>query len=113
MLTTTRAPESIRRGKSCCAQCSMPGPCSPTLLIIPPGVSCTLGAGLPGQGSALKRLDDNCAETRQIDIPAEFVTVTSSARRGHDRVGKRQRANPGREVDRRSLAPLTTVRPES
>src|SRR3546814_17194896 len=34
----------------------MPGPCSPTLLIIPAVVSCTRIGGLPAQGSAARDL---------------------------------------------------------
>ena len=59
MLATTSAPASMRAGRSSSSQDSVPGPCSPTLLIIPAAASrsgCRRGAGLPGQGLSLRDL---------------------------------------------------------
>ena len=50
MLATTVAPVASTAGSSCSRHAATPGPWRPTLLIIPDGVGCTLGAGFPGQG---------------------------------------------------------------
>ena len=52
MLATTRTPAARSAGNCSAAQAATPGPCRPTLLIIPAGVASTRGAGFPGQGSA-------------------------------------------------------------
>ena len=48
---TTRAPVSSSGGRSSASHARTPGPCNPTLLIIPPVVSCTRSGGLPAHGS--------------------------------------------------------------
>ena len=56
MLATTRAPEATRAGRSSSSQALTPGPWRPTLLIIPAGVACTRGGGLPSHGSGCNDL---------------------------------------------------------
>ncbi len=52
MLATTVAPVASSGGSSSRSHTSTPGPWRPTELSMPPWVSCTRGAGLPGHGSA-------------------------------------------------------------
>ena len=55
-------------GSSSASQASTPGPCRPTLLSIPAGVSCTRGAGLPAQGSADSDFTTTAPSVAEVDV---------------------------------------------
>src|SRR5260221_11334116 len=63
MLATTRALARSSAGSWCSSHASIPGPFSPTLLIMPAAVSCTRGGGLPAQGDG----DNDLTTTAPID----------------------------------------------
>ena len=83
---TIRAPVAASGGRSCAIHASTPGPCRPTLLIIPATVSCTRSAGLPSHGRGGQRLDHDGAEGSEVHVRSQLGAVAGRARRGHDRV---------------------------
>ena len=76
-----------------------PGPCRPTLLIIPPVVSCTRSGGLPAHGSADSDFTTTAPSAAEVDVGRQLGAVAGRARRGEDRVGQRHRPDRGGQVD--------------
>src|SRR3546814_10927026 len=96
----------------------MPGPCSPTLLIIPAVVSCTRIGGLPAQGSADRDLTTTAPneersryELSSAPCPAVPEAVMTGFGRTTDpiRVAMSAPADIGPE----SRAPITRVLPRA
>ena len=82
--TTARAPRESSHGRSRCTNTSMPGPCKPTVLSTPLGVSAIRGAGQPARGSTvtdlvttapIRAMSKNRASSRPA--PAHPAAVTT------------------------------------
>ena len=105
---TTRAPAASSGGRSCSSQASTPGPCSPTLLIIPPaGLVHPQRRVARPTGSAESDFTTTAPSDAEVDVGRQLGAVARRARRGHHRVGQHDRADPAWSGRRRPRAAST------
>ncbi len=99
------SPRHLRRclssfGSSLRRHSSTPGPCRPTELRRPLGVSRRRGAGFPSPRHRSERLGDEPPECRVVEVALHLGSVPCGTRRSEDRVLQHHRADLRSQVDR-------------